>query len=165
VSWSSASKLWLIAALFVQTAFAPWLTVHGVVPSFVTIVVVLGALRGGVRSGLILAAIAGVLTDAVSASGGGWTFAYLAVGLGAGAARSRFFGDGIVLPSVIVGVAIVVRNAIFWAIATAEGYPRGYGIAHVHAALEQAALTALVAALVQAVRLRFADPARTQRFA
>jgi rod shape-determining protein MreD len=140
--------------------------VHGALPSFVSIVVVLYALRVGVPRALILGAIAGVLTDALSGTGGGWTVAYLAMTVASGAVRTRFFADGVVVPSLLVIAAVLLRNAIFWAVMTAEGYPRGYGTAHVHVAIEQAVLTGVVTAIVQLVRMRFDDPAdRIERYA
>ena len=157
MSSSYASKLWLVVALFVQTVFAPWLTIHGAMPSFATIVVVLYALRAGIRGALVLGAIAGVATDVLAGTGGGWTVAYLAIAAGSSAVRSRFFADGIVLPSVLVAVAVLVRDAIFWIVMTAEGYPRGYGTSHLHIAIEQAVLTGCAAAVIQLVRARFGD--------
>ncbi len=158
MSSSYASKLWLVVALFVQTVFAPWLTIHGAIPSFATIVVVLYALRVGARGAVLLGAIAGIVTDVLSGTGGGWTLAYLAIAAGSGAVRTRFFADGIVLPSVLVAAAVLVRNTLFWIVMTAEGYPRGYGTSHLHSAIEQAVLTGIAAAIVQLVRARFSDP-------
>jgi rod shape-determining protein MreD len=158
VSSSYTSKLWLALALFVQAVFAPQLTIHGALPSLATIVVVLYALRVGARGALLLGAIAGVVTDVLAGTGGGWTVAYLAIAAGSGAVRARFFGDGVVMPSVLVAFAVLVRNAIFWIVMTAEGFPRGYGTSHLHVALEQALYTGLVAAVAQLLRARvFAD--------
>jgi len=155
-----------VLALFVQTAFAPWLAIHGVVPSFATIIVVLYALRVGARGALLLGAIAGVITDALSGTGGGWTVAYLTIAAVSGAVRTRFFADGIVMPSVLVAVALLLRNALFWIVMTAEGYPRGYGTTHLHAALEAALYTGIVTVVVQFARSRFTDPdQRIQRYA
>ena len=166
MSSSFASKLWLVVALFVQTAFAPELTVHGVLPSFVIIVVVLYALRVGARSAVLLGALAGILTDAIAGTGGGWTIAYIIVAVGSGALRARFFADGIVLPSVAVAGAVLVRNTIFWIVMTAEGFPRGYGQLHLHQAIEQALFTGAAAVIVQFVRSRFSEPTdRIQRYA
>ena len=165
MSSSFTSKLWLFAALFVQTVFAPSLSLHGALPSFATIVVVLYALRVGARQALVLGALAGILTDVLSGTGGGWTVAYVAIALGTGAVRSRFFADGVVLPSVLVATAVLIRNAIFWVVMTAEGYPRGYGAAHLHVALEQALVTAVASVLVQLVRAHFGDSNdRVQRY-
>jgi rod shape-determining protein MreD len=155
-----------VAALFAQTAFAPWLTIHGAMPSFVTIVVALYALRVGVRGSLLLGALAGLLTDIIAGTGGGWTLAYLAIVLLSGAVRSRLFADGIVSPSILVAGAVLLRNGVFWLVMAAEGYPRGYGSAHLHVALEQALLTGIATAIVQALRLRFGEPPpRGQRYA
>jgi rod shape-determining protein MreD len=159
VSSSYTSKLWLAAALFAQTVFAPWLTIHGALPSFAVIVVVLYALRVGVRGALLLGALAGIVTDILSGTGGGWTVAYLAIAAASGAVRARFFADGIVLPSLLIAAAVLVRNTIFWIVMTAEGYPRGYGTVHLHAAIEQAILTGLAAAAIAALRTRFAGDA------
>jgi rod shape-determining protein MreD len=166
VSSSFTSKLWLALALFVQTAFAPWLTIHGAMPSFATIAVVLYALRVGARDALLLGAIAGVITDVLCGTGGAWTVAYLAVAAGSGTVRARFFADGVVMPSMLVAAAILVRNALFWIVMTAEGYPRGYGTRHLHQAIEQAVLTAIATAVIQMLRARFVNPDdRVQRYA
>jgi rod shape-determining protein MreD len=166
VSSSFTSKLWLVLALFVQTVFAPWLTIHGAMPSFATIVVVLHAIRVGPRDALLLGAIAGVATDALCATGGAWTVAYLAVAAGSGTVRARFFADGVVMPSMLVGAAILVRNALFWVVMTGEGYPRGFGTSHLHQAVVQAAYTGVATAVIQLVRARFVDPDdRVQRYA
>jgi rod shape-determining protein MreD len=156
----------LLLALFVQVTFAPLLTVHGAMPSFAAMVVVLYALRAGVTRALLLGAIAGIVTDAFSGTGGGWTIAYLVMTVASGAVRARFFADGAVAPALLLAGAILVRNAIFWAVMTAEGYPRGYGTLHLHAALEQAVFTGAVTAVVQLIRTRFEDPAtRIERYA
>jgi rod shape-determining protein MreD len=166
VSSSFTSKLWLALALFVQTVFAPWLTIHGALPSFATIVVVLYALRVGARDALLLGAIAGIATDVLCGTGGGWTVAYLAVAAGSGTVRARFFADGIVMPSVLVGAAVLVRNALFWIVMTAEGYPRGYGTSHLHVAVEQAVYTGVATVVIQLVRARFLNrDERVQRYA
>ena len=110
--------------------------------------------------------MAGVLTDAVAGTGGAWTLAYTLFALVCGGITRGFFADGVVLPSLFVGVAVVVRSAIFWIIMAAEGYPRGYGAVHLHAALESALLTGRVRVRLLAVPLalrRRADAHRTLR--
>ncbi len=166
MSSSYTSKLWLALALFVQTVFAPWLTIHGAMPSFAAIVVVLYALRTGIRGALVIGTIAGVATDVLAGTGGGWTVAYLSIAAGSSAVRTRFFADGIVLPSVLVAAAVLVRDAIFWIVMTAEGYPRGFGTMHLHQAIVAAIMTAVATAIIQLLRARFSDPSdRLQRFA
>jgi rod shape-determining protein MreD len=158
VSSSFASKLWLLLALFVQTVFGPALTIHGALPSLAAIVVVRYALRDGMREALLLAAVAGVVTDVLAGTGGGWTFGYLIAAAAVAGVRSRVFAEGTVLTSALVFAAVLVRNAVFWIVMLAEGYPRGYGTRHLHVAVEQAAYTALVCAVVLLIRARFAAP-------
>jgi rod shape-determining protein MreD len=152
--------------LFAQTAFAPLLVVRSGVPSFVTIAVVLYALRLGARRGALLGLVAGVLTDAVAGTGGAWTLAYTVLALVCGSVTRGFFADGVVLPSLFVGVAVIVRSALFWIIMSAEGYPRGYGTVHLHAALESGALTAIYAFVYLVIRSRFGgEQTRIERYA
>lgn len=149
-----------------QTTFAPLLTIRNATPSFVTIVVALYALQAGGRRGAFLGLIAGALTDAVAGTGGGWTIAYTLVALGCGAVARGFFADGIVPPSFLVGCAVLVRDAIFWIVMIAEGYPRGYATVHLHAALESALFTAVCALVYGLWRVRFRhERTRIERYA
>jgi hypothetical protein len=110
--------------------------------------------------------VAGVLTDAVAGTGGAWTLAYTLLALVCGGITRGFFADGVVLPSLFVGVAVVVRSALFWIIMSAEGYPRGFGAVHLHAALESGVLTAVYAFVYLLFRSRFGgEPTRIERYA
>src|ERR1700739_1272465 len=129
--WRAAGCVAL--GLFVQTVFAPLLVVREGIPSFVTMSLVLYALRLGARRGAVLGLTAGVLTDAVAGTGCAWTLAYTALALLFGGMPRGFSADGVVLPSLFGGVAVIARNAMFWIIMAAEGYPRGYGAVHLHA--------------------------------
>jgi rod shape-determining protein MreD len=181
VSWSFRSKFrsveivtgpslwasigWVMLGLFVQIVASPWLSFRNGVPSFTTVVVVLYAVRSGGRRGALLGIIAGALTDAVSGTAGGWTIADTAIALGAGAVARGFFADGILPPSFLVAAAVLARNGIFWVVMAMEGYPRGFGTTHLHAALWQALLTGLCALVYLAGRMRFADVAtRVERY-
>jgi rod shape-determining protein MreD len=162
--WRSAGFVAL--GLFVQTVFAPYLLVRSGIPSFVTIVVVLYALRLGARRGAVLGLIAGVLTDCVAGTGGAWTIAYTLVALLAGGVSRGFFADGMLLPSIAVGLAVIARSAIFWIVMSAEGYPRGYGSTHLHGALESGVLTAIYAFVYLLFRNRFGgEQTRIERYA
>jgi rod shape-determining protein MreD len=162
--WRAAGCVAL--GLFVQTVFAPLLLVRGGIPSFVTIAVVLYALRVGARRGALLGLLAGVLTDSIAGTGGAWTLAYTALAMLCGAVSRGFFADGMVMPSLFVGVAVVVRSALFWITMSAEGYPRGFGAVHLHAALESGALTAVYAFVYMLFRARYGgEPTRIERFA
>jgi rod shape-determining protein MreD len=156
----------VVLGLFVQTTCAPFLVVREGIPSFVTIAVVLYALRLGARRGALLGLVAGVLTDAIAGTGGAWTLAYTLLALLCGGVSRGFFADGVVLPSLFVGVAVIVRSALFWIVMSAEGYPRGYGSVHLHAALESGALTAIYAFVYLVFRSRFGgEQTRIERYA
>jgi rod shape-determining protein MreD len=156
----------VVLGLFVETVFRPFLMVRSGVPSLITIAVVLFALRAGARRGAVLGIIAGVLTDAVAGTGGASTISYTLLALFAGAISRGFFADGIVLPSIAIGIAVVARLTMFWIVETAEGYPRGYGAVHLHAALESGVLTAAYAFVYLLIRTRFGgEQTRIERFA
>jgi rod shape-determining protein MreD len=162
--WRSAGFVAL--AVFVQTVFAPLLHVGSGTPSFVTIAVVLYALRVGARRGAVLGIVAGVLTDAVAGTGGAWTIAYTLLALTAGGLSRVFFADGALLTGLFIGAAVVVRSALFWIIMSAEGYPRGYGAVHAHAALESGVLTAVYAVVYLLFRARLGgEQTRIERYA
>ena len=156
----------IVLALFVQATFAPYLTIRNGFPSFVTIVVVLYAIRMGARRGAVAGIIAGVLTDCFSGTGGSWTIAYTLLALLCGAVVRRFFADGIVPPSLLIGAAVIVRDGIFWFVESLEGYPRGFGIVHLHAAVEAGIVTAVCGFIYLVIRSRFGDEqTRIERFA
>lgn len=162
--WRSVGLV--VLGLFVQTVFAPYLLVRSGMPSFVTIAVVLYALRLGARRGSVLGLIAGILTDCIAGTGGAWTIAYTLLALLAGGVSRRFFADGMLLPSIAVGVAVIARSAIFWIVMSAESYPRGYGSTHLHGALESGLLTAICAFAYLLFRNRFGgERTRIERFA
>lgn len=162
--WRSAGCVAL--GLFVQTVAAPLLVVRSGMPSFVTIAVVLYALRVGARRGTILGIIAGVLSDALAGTGGAWTLAYTLLAFACGAISSDFFSDGVITPSLFVGLAVCARSAVFWAVMAAEGYPRGYGTVHLHGALESGVLTAVYAFVYLLFRARFGGRrTRIERYA
>lgn len=152
--------------LFVQTVFAPWLTFRNAIPSFATIAVVLFALRAGARRGAIVGIVAGVLTDALAGTGGGWTLADATVALACGGVSRGLFADGVVPPAVLVALAVLLRDALFWIVMATEGYPRGFATAHLHASLWQAALTGACALVYLIVRNRVGGArTRVERFA
>jgi rod shape-determining protein MreD len=162
--WRSVG--FVVLGLFIQTVFAPLLQVRNGIPSFVTIAVVLYALRVGARRGSVLGLIAGVLTDAVAGTGGAWTIAYTLLALMTGGVSRGFFADGAPLTGLFVGVAVIARSAIFWIVMSAEGYPRGYGAVHAHAALESGVLTTVYAVVYLLFRARFGgEQTRIERYA
>jgi len=136
---------WTSLLAFAQTAVVPLLAFRGAVPSLVTIAVVLYASRAGARRGAMLALPAGLLEDVFAGTGGGWTIATTIVALLAGGVSRRMFADGAFVPAVLCGVAVLVRDLIFWSVMRVEGFPPGFALAHAHTSLWRALLTALVA--------------------
>lgn len=152
-------------AALVQTTFAPALTIRGAVPSFITIAVVLYALRTGVTRGLIVGVVAGILEDSLATgTGGAWTIATMLVALGAGRIARSFFSDGFTILSAIVAGAVLVRDALFWFVMRIDGYPQGLAVIHLHAAIIQAVVTGAFAFVYLVVRTRFVvDATSVQR--
>lgn len=152
-------------AALAQTTLAPLLTFRGVMPSFITIAVVLFALRTGITRGLIVGVIAGLLEDALgSGTGGAWTIATALLALGVGRIARSFFSDGFTILSAIVAGSVLVRNALFWFVMRIEGYPQGLALTHAHAAVYQALATGVAAFIYLVIRTRFVvDATSVQR--
>jgi rod shape-determining protein MreD len=156
---------WTALLALAQTVLVPLFAFRNAVPSLVTIVVVLYAVRAGARRGALLGIPAGLLEDVFSGGGGGWTVSTTLVALLVGALSRRMFADGYVAPAVLCGVASLVRDLIYWAVMRVDGYPAGYGVEHLHASLWRALLTALVAFVWLVVRARFArDKTTIERY-
>jgi rod shape-determining protein MreD len=136
---------WTSLLAFAQTVVVPLLAFRGAVPSLVTIAVVLYASRAGARRGAMLALPAGLLEDIFAGTGGGWTVATTIVALLVGGLSRRMFADGAFVPAVLCGLAVLVRDVIFWPIMRIEGFPAGFAVAHAHTSLWRALLTAVIA--------------------
>lgn len=145
---------WMVLALFAQVMFAPYLTIRGAVPSLITIPVVLFAVRGGARRGAILGILAGTLEDLYAGTPGGWTIATTLLALGIGRMGRGFFSDGFPMLGALVAFGVLARDLIFWTVMRLQGYPRGFGVAHLHAALYQAAFTGVITVIYLVVRSR-----------
>ena len=156
---------WTAVLAFAQTALVPLFAFRGAVPSFVTIAVVLYAVRVGARRGALLAIPAGLLEDIFSGTNGGWTISTTIVALLVGGFSRRMFADGAFAPAMLCGVAILARDAIFWFVMRIEGFPPGYALAHAHTSLWRALFTALVAFVWLLLRGRLiTDKTTVERF-
>ncbi|MDQ6942617.1 MAG: rod shape-determining protein MreD [Candidatus Eremiobacteraeota bacterium] len=136
---------WTTLLAFLQTVVVPLLAFRGAVPSLVTIAVVLYASRAGARRGALLALPAGMFEDIFAGTAGGWTISTTIVALLVGLFSRRMFADGAFVPAVLCGLAVLVRDLMFWSIMRIEGFPAGFAVAHLHTSLWRALLTALVA--------------------
>jgi rod shape-determining protein MreD len=156
---------WTVLLALLQTIVVPLFAFRAAVPSLVTIVVVLYAVRVGARRAAILAIPAGLLEDIFAGTGGGWTIATTVVAMLVGGLSRRMFADGAFAPALLCGLAVLARDLVFWAVMRLEGYPPGYATAHLHAALWSALLTSLVAFLWLLIRGRLvADKTTVERY-
>ncbi len=150
----------LVAALIVQSAFAPFLAVRGGTVSFVTLLVGWYATRVGTLRGFTFGLVAGLCEDALAGTTGvGWTFSTALAGAVAGRVANTWAAD---LRLVLVcGVAALglARFAAFAVIEQMLGRPLASPVAAAHAALWQALLDAAVALAVLTIwpQLRIRD--------
>lgn len=157
---------WAALLVLVQTTFAPYISFRGAVPSLATIPVVLYCVRVGARRGSRLALPVGLLEDIFAGTGGAWTISTTIMGLCAGGLSRRVFADGAFVPAVLCALCVLLRDALFWGIMRVQGYPVGYAVAHLHAALWSAALTAVAAFVFLVVRGRLVtDKTTIHRYA
>ncbi|GAC1580377.1 MAG: hypothetical protein NVS3B7_14890 [Candidatus Elarobacter sp.] len=145
---------WTTLLAFAQTVVVPLFAWRGAVPSLVTIAVVLYASRAGARRGALLALPAGMLEDVFAGTGGAWTIATVLIALLVGGLSRRMFTDGGFAPAVLCAVAVLARDLVFWSVMSAQGYPHGFAVAHLHTSLWRAALTALITFVWLVVRGR-----------
>ncbi len=138
-----------------QATVVHWLAVRGVVPSLVVIAVVFAAVRMRVTAAVLLGALAGLLEDALGASGGAWTIATCAVAVLASWTTRRFFTDSVSVTLGAVALCTLLRAAIFWSIMSLAGYPPGMGTTHLHGALWDTLYTTFIAAVAIIVRTRW----------
>ncbi|GAC1431718.1 MAG: hypothetical protein NVSMB5_25720 [Candidatus Velthaea sp.] len=156
---------WMLLAAFAQTTLAPVLAFRGAVPSFVTIAVVLYAIRVGARRGAVLGILAGLIEDIFAGTGGAWTIASTAVALLVGLIARGFFSDGFPMLGALVALSVLVRDALFWLVMRFQGYPSGLAAAHAHAALWQAGVTGVLTVLYLIGRSRLViDRTNVERY-
>jgi rod shape-determining protein MreD len=155
----------VLLALFVQTVFAPSMTLRGTVPSFVCIAVVLYAAKAEIRRGVLVGVIAGISEDCVAGTGGAWTIAMTLTALAASGVARAFFSEGFVALGALVALGVMLRDAIFWIVMSLQGYPRGFALSHFHASLWQGAFSGLCAMIYLIARSRLVtDRTAVERF-
>lgn len=139
----------LFGALVLQTEFAHALTFRGAQPSLVLIAIVWYALRSGMRNAAIFGLCAGLCEDALGAqTGGAWTIASTLTAIGACALTRWMFADSAPILGLLVFCATLLRRMIFWVVMALQGYPPGYARLHLHEALWEALLNAILAVLL-----------------
>jgi rod shape-determining protein MreD len=106
VSKSLSIALALAAGFVLQVSLAPQLTVFGVVPNFLFLVVVTIALTQGPVSGGVAGFVGGLLFDLLNAGVvGPFALVLAVVGYVAGTLNANLFAEGWLLPVTVVAVA------------------------------------------------------------
>ncbi len=139
----------LAAALLLQSTIGPRLAFRGASVSFVTLIVAWYAVRTGSFHGLMFGLIAGACEDALAgATGVAWTFATALVGLLCGRLSRTWLADTRLVLVPAAGIVTLLRYGAFFVAMKLEGRALELPLVHLHAALWQSALDALVALLV-----------------
>jgi rod shape-determining protein MreD len=142
--------------LLLQLELLPFLKLRNAQISLVLIVVVWYAIRVDVFRAAVFGLVAGLCEDLFATStGAAWTISTTLTAILAAMLSRGFFADSIPIVALIVAVATLVRDGLFWAVMWFQHYPPGYGTIHFHQAVWQALLdAAAVAAIMLAIRYR-----------
>lgn len=151
--------LYLLLALFAQIELMHYATFRGAEPSLVLIVLVWYALRADLLHAAAFGFIAGLCEDAFTAlppgAGAGWIAALPITALFVSWLSRWFFADSIPAMGAMVVVSTLLSRMLFWIVMALQGYPPGHARIHLHQALWEALLNAiLVGILMLAARIR-----------
>lgn len=153
-----AAALWLFVAGFAQTTLVHYIAVRGAVPSLIFLVVATYALRAGAPGAILLGAAGGLLDDALAGNtGAAWTMATTIAALGIWGSGRVLFTDSASIFAVVVMLASLLREAMYWAVLSREGYQVGLGVHYAKIALASALYTAVIALITAYIRWRFAS--------
>jgi len=104
----------LLAAVILQLALAPHITVAKVVPNFVLLVVITVALLQGQRTGIIVGFLAGLTFDLIGTGPIGLAaFVYCMVGYITGSLHENMFAEGWRLPVTVVLFANLFAEGLY----------------------------------------------------
>jgi rod shape-determining protein MreD len=148
--------IWLFVAGFLQTTLVHFIAFRGAVPSLVFLVVATYALRAGTPGAILIGAAGGLLDDALAGNtGAAWTIATTLAALFMSSAARVVFTDSPSIFAVVLVAAALLREGIFWAALSLEGFPVGLGAHFAKIAVASAVYTALIALIVIWARWRF----------
>ncbi|HKU66591.1 MAG TPA: hypothetical protein VJP85_02340 [Candidatus Baltobacteraceae bacterium] len=152
--WTAA--LYLLIALLAQLELMHYITFRGAEASAVLVVVVWYALRADPLHAAAFGLVAGLCEDIFSAQTGiAWTTATPLDAIFVAWLSRWFFADSIPILAGVVIVATLLRRMLFWIVMALQGYPAGYARLHLHEALWEALLNAvLVTVLLLLARFR-----------
>lgn len=147
--------LYLVLALLAQITVMHYLTLRGAEPSLVLVTVVWYALRADLAYAAAFGFIAGVCEDAFSAlppgTGAGWIAALPMTTLFVSWLSRWFFADSIPIVAGVVLIATLLSRMLFWVVMALQGYPTGYARLHLHQALWEALLNAILVSLLMLI--------------
>jgi rod shape-determining protein MreD len=146
--WAAAFGA-LVVALLLQTTILHAAQFRGGIVSWVFLVVVWFAVRGGPARGALFGLCAGVCEDAVAGdTTAAWTVATPLVAAAVGR-LSPWIGAANPLGfAALAGAAALARIVVYRLILQAQGLPPGFDATNAHAALWSALLDALAACLI-----------------
>lgn len=156
--WRAA--LYLALALVVQIEVMHYAGFRGAEASAVLVVVVWYALRADLLGAAVFGLLAGLCEDAFSATGFGWTAGTEFTALFVSWLSRWFFADSIPVVAGVVIAATLLRRMVFWIVMALQGYPPGYARIHLHTALWEALLNAVLVCVLMLVA-RFRESRRT----
>ena len=149
--------IWLFVAGFLQTTVVHFIAFRGAVPSLIFLAVATYALRAGPAGAMLIGCAGGLLDDTLAGNtGAAWTIATTFSALVISASARVLFTDSPSIFAVLVAVVALVREAVFWATLSLEGFPAGLGTHFVKIAVASALYTAVIALIVIWARWRFA---------
>jgi len=152
--WRGAA-IWLLVAGFLQSTLVHFIAFRGAVPSLIFLVVATYALRSGSAGAILIGTVGGLIEDALAGNtGAAWTIATTLSALAVSGAARMLFADSPSIFAALVVVAALVREGLYWAVLSLEGYPVGLGMHFLKIALASAVYTGLIALFVIYLRWR-----------
>jgi rod shape-determining protein MreD len=109
-------KVWVIAGILlgniiIQSALFPFITIYGVKPDSLIVLVVSFALLAGNPIGAVTGFFGGLLQDILYGQAlGFYALQYMLIGYFVGMVHGKVFVDGVLVPVFFVGVAIVFQE-------------------------------------------------------
>ena len=151
-----AAAIWLIGAGFLQATLVHYMAIRNAVPSLVFLVVATYALRSGAAGAILLGTAGGLIEDALCGNtGAAWTIATALAALGVSGAARLTFADSPSIFGALLVVAALVREGLYWAVLSLEGFQVGLGMHYTKIAIASALYTAIVAMVIVWARWRF----------
>jgi rod shape-determining protein MreD len=151
-----AAAIWLFVAGFLQATLVHYIAIRSAVPSLIFLVVVTYSLRAGTAGAILLGAAGGLLEDALCGNtGAAWTISTTIAAVAISGAVRLTFADSPSIFAALVVVTALLREGIYWAVLSLEGYQVGLGAHFTKIAIASAIYTALIALLVIWARWRF----------